>query len=478
MIARARQSLGRRTMSAVIIGAGASTVSLLVVMVTLALAVGRREFVQRAELTGRMVSEYCVAPLAFGDLEGAHRMLAKLERMPSATAARLLDERGHVVAQWSRGGVPGRLGDPPALGETRFGDDTLELHLPVAYEGLTYGSLHLGVSTAELQRRHVSYLAAAVAALAGALALSWVVARRLARRISGPVLDLAATMSRVSKDQGVRASVQGTDEVATLCHGFNDMLDQLEARRGEILQLNRELEQRVADRTAALEQANRELESFAYSVSHDLRAPLRHVDGFLTLLAQRLGPTLDPQAQHYLEAAVGGAGRMGKLIDDLLSFARMARQEMARSEVDLTAVAREVLAELEPETVGRTVRTRVDALPVVTGDRAMLRTVFYNLLSNALKFTRPRAEAEIVVSHTRNDAGEHVISIHDNGVGFDMAYAGQLFSVFRRLHKAEEFVGVGAGLANVRRVVARHGGRTWAEGKVGGGATFSFSLPA
>lgn len=246
----------------------------------------------------------------------------------------------------------------------------------------------------------------------------------------------------------------------------------------EIRTLNQELEKRVLDRTAQLEAANKELESFSYSVSHDLRAPLRHVAGFLELLGKHAGPALDERGWHFLNAATEASLRMGTLIDDLLSFARMGRQPMAKTQVDLGSLAREVVAELEPEARGRVVRWQVGALPVVQGDVAMLRVVLFNLLENALKFTRRCSVAVVELSCTQGPRGENVISVRDNGAGFDMTYVHQLFGVFRRLHRTEEFEGVGIGLANVRRIISRHGGRTWAEGKVGEGAMFFFSLPA
>ena len=226
-----------------------------------------------------------------------------------------------------------------------------------------------------------------------------------------------------------------------------------------------------------LQAANKELEAFSYSVSHDLRAPLRHIDGYAALLSKTAGEALNTKARRYLETISDSAKQMGQLIDDLLVFSRMGRQEMLHSTVNLTQLIRTVIHDLRLDLQGKTISWTIGALPDVPGDPAMLRQVFINLLSNAVKFTATRPTPRIEIGATRNTPGEVTIFVSDNGVGFDMQYVNKLFGVFQRLHRNDEFEGTGIGLANVRRIIHRHGGRTWAEGAIDQGATFYVSLP-
>ncbi len=268
----------------------------------------------------------------------------------------------------------------------------------------------------------------------------------------------------------------GTGAVAGVFAAARDITAR-RAAENEIRRLNQELEARVIQRTSQLEAANKELEAFAYSVSHDLRSPLRHISGYIELLQKKLETSLDDQSLHYLTSVADSAGQMGTLIDDLLDFSRMGRTEMEHSEVDLGSLVAEAIKALQAETGGRSIRWEVATLPTVHGDRAMLRVVLINLLSNALKFTRHSENARIEIGSRMDDPAESVIFVRDNGVGFDMAYVDKLFNVFQRLHRTDEFEGTGIGLASVQRIINRHGGRTWAEGRLGEGATFYFSLP-
>ena len=253
---------------------------------------------------------------------------------------------------------------------------------------------------------------------------------------------------------------------------FNDVTERKQTEQ-RIEKLNQDLLQRATE----LEIANRELEAFSYSVSHDLRAPLRHIDGYTELLLKSAGPTLGENGMRYAKTIAQSAKNLGMLIDDLLVFSRMGRAEMRATILSLDDLTQDVLREFEPDLKDRAVTWKIGELPTVHGDPQMLRLVLVNLLSNALKYTRTREQAEIEVGSSLNGARQAVLFVKDNGVGFDMQYVDKLFGVFQRLHSSKEFEGTGIGLANVRRIINRHGGKTWAEGAVGQGATFYFSLP-
>jgi signal transduction histidine kinase len=316
------------------------------------------------------------------------------------------------------------------------------------------------------------------------------------RTISKRIADLSHGVGIIGAGNlNHRIAAEGDDELSDLARSSNEMADRLrlshtsienlqkeiaarEQAENQIKELNLELEQRVIVRTAQLEAVNRELEMFSYSISHDLRVPLRHMIGFVELLNKWAPDSFDPKIRHYLTIISDSATQMSMLIDDLLSFSRMGRAEMSAGRVRFDKLIRYALNTLQAETTGRDIVWNIEPLPEVRGDPAMLQLVMTNLISNALKFTRNKTRAEITIACISGSAGEHIFSVRDNGAGFDMKYYDKLFNLFQRLHRAEDFEGTGVGLAHVRRIISRHGGRTWAEGVVGGGAVFFFSLPA
>src|SRR6185503_775050 len=262
-------------------------------------------------------------------------------------------------------------------------------------------------------------------------------------------------------------------------NGYSEVIRDITERKHHQEQLRRfnaELERRVVERTAQLETANKELESFSYSVSHDLRAPLRHIDGFVEMIQRTTGEKLDPDCASMLQVIGDSAKKMDRLIQDLLTFSRMGRTEMLHTRINMSALIDKVREELQPDIATRKVEWKIGALPEIYGDPVLLRQVFVNLLSNALKYSRVRPVAEIAVDCQCADH-EFTFCVKDNGVGFDPQYSNKLFGVFQRLHSAREFEGTGIGLAIVRRIAARHGGRTWGESTLGKGAAFYFTIP-
>src|ERR1700719_995577 len=253
----------------------------------------------------------------------------------------------------------------------------------------------------------------------------------------------------------------------------NNNITERKRREDEIQGLNQEL----AKRSAELESINKELEAFAYSISHDLRAPLRHMAGFTELLQKKASSVVDEKSNHYMAMILDSAKRMGNLIDDLLAFSRIGRTETKKTVFNMAQLVKEALTEVQQDTEGRNMAWKIGKLPDFYGDRSMLRLVLVNLISNAIKFTRTRTQAEIEIGCADGNRDELVVFIRDNGVGFDMKYVSKLFGVFQRLHPSDEFEGTGIGLATVQRIIHRHGGKVWAQGTVDGGATFYFSAP-
>jgi PAS domain S-box-containing protein len=302
----------------------------------------------------------------------------------------------------------------------------------------------------------------------------------LVRAIRGEASTAEMFLRNPARAEGVWIEASGSplkNSDGALCGGvvaFRDITGKKAAER-EIQELNQGLEQRVIERTAQLETAKNELEAFTYSVSHDLRAPLRHIAGFVGILMEDCAPQLDPEAKHHLTRIQEGSRRMGTLVDELLALARIGRQALTYKPTHLNLLVDDVITMLTPDTEGRQVQWKVAELPKIDCDPTLVRQVFQNLISNALKYSRNRTLAVIEIGHLEEN-GQSTLFVRDNGAGFDMKYADKLFGVFQRLHGAEEFEGTGVGLATVQRIVQKHGGKAWAEAELDKGATFYFRL--
>jgi PAS domain S-box-containing protein len=343
-------------------------------------------------------------------------------------------DRSDVITYWNRGAEE-LYGWAPYEAVGKRSHDLLRTVFPTSIDGINTELLETGRWEGEV--RHI--------------------------KADGTEVVVASRWSLRRDEAGQPVSIMETN---------NDITDR-KHRENEIRGLNLELEKRSQD----LEASNKELEAFAYSVSHDLRAHLRHMAGYAELLQKNSSSALDDKGLRYMRMILEAAKRMGNLIDDLLAFSRIGRTEAQKMPVSLEQLVKEALNEVRPETGGRNIVWKIDTLPICYGDRSMLRLVLVNLLSNAVKFTRPQPKAEIEVGCVDGNKDEVVVFVKDNGAGFDMKYVDKLFGVFQRLHHVDSFEGTGIGLATVQRIIHRHGGKVRAEGAVDRGATFYFSVP-
>jgi len=407
-------------------------------------------------------------------------------------AAVLYDKGGHVFAGYPAGVAGDVIPAEPGPDGYRFERGLLIGFQPVEEAGsqrlgTLYLASDLGAIYDTFRLSGVIGLAVMAVALLAAYLLSWI----LQGTISQPILALAETARAVStrQDYSVRAPRLGADELGTLTDAFNQMLGRIAEQKGELQRYAADLERRVEERTHELQErneslrrnaaellaANTELDAFAYSVSHDLRAPLRSIDGFSQILLEDYMEKLDEAGRESLQRVRAASQRMGTLIDDLLKLARVTRAEIRTEDVDLSGMAREIVADLQRTTPERQVDCEIAPGLKARGDTRLLRVALDNLLRNSWKYTLKQPAPRVEFRSTDANGGR-TFMVRDNGAGFDMKYADKLFGVFQRLHSAADFEGTGIGLATVRRIINRHGGRIWAEGAVDQGATFYFTL--
>lgn len=446
-----------------------------------------------------ILSRATAPALEFDDPKSANAYLALFDAHPRITDAAVYNARGKLFARYK--GRDAGVAELPSLPETEgVRVDGGEI---VVFRRITENNEILGTVYLRAQLRFLEQLAGVLGILVAVMLVSLFAAflklRWLRNVVTRPIAEVAKVARQVMtrRDYSLRVEKTSDDEIGYLVEAFNEMLAELGRRseasqaaqqelerevaermhaEDELRRLNLELEQRVTDRTAQLSSVNKELEAFSYSVSHDLRAPLRAIAGFANLLIEDHGEDLNKEAQRKLKVVVDESHRMGSLIDDLLAFSRLGRKLMQASEVDMTELVRGVHEALHRQHRGAPVEFRLGALPRCKGDRVLLGQVWTNLLSNAFKFSSRRKQPLVEVDAI-TDAKEHIYFVRDNGAGFDPRYQSKLFEVFQRLHDSSEFPGTGVGLALVQRIVSRHGGRVWAEGKPDAGATFYFTLP-
>jgi signal transduction histidine kinase len=451
------------------------------------------DLASQAELIGSVSS----SALKFGDREAAREYLGLLKYRPRMLEAAIYDSRGARFATYVRDGLQPTLPDRPGPEGVRDDDGDLIAFQRIVDGGEILGTIYIRARH-DIRSRLLGYSGIGLVVTALAMAASFLLWRRLQRRVVGPIQDVARVARDVVSlsDYSRRAPIVSDDEVGLMAHSFNSMLDVVERRTSdleaanaklgkevearaaaqeEILRLNAGLEDTVLRRTEQLTVAVKELESFCHSVSHDLRAPLRAIHGFSQALAGDFSEALPEQAHRFLARIMSSAARMEQLIEDLLNLSKVHRSDLSRQRVDVSQLAREVAASIRAAEPARTVDIEVWSDLEAFADARLLRSALENLLGNAWKFTSKSEHARIEVG-SMSDDGKKVFYVRDNGAGFDMRYADKLFGVFQRLHRMDEFPGTGIGLATVARIVARHGGRVWAEGRVGQGAAFYFTL--
>src|SRR5882724_8385997 len=566
----------------------------------------RSTMARSLETRADILAANATAAVAFRNELDARELLASLRKDPHIVDACLYDKDGRVFATYPETAPPASFPAAPPRQGYAFESSHLVIFQPVVQEDRWLGTLYVRSDLLAINERYRLYAILVLSILGGSILLAFALSNSLQKRISKPILDLAAVVRQISerREYSARAEKRSDDELGFLTDAFNDMLAQIQQRDGslrdsearmkaildsaldgvitmdhdgrisafnpaaerlfgharstavgavladliipptlrerhssgvarylatmqstvldkrleltamrsdgfefpaevtitrisqegpptftgfirditerkraekEIRELNDQLEQRVIERTAELEASNRELEAFSSAVSHDLRAPLRSIDGFSKALLDDGREILDPQCQGHLTRIRAASQRMGLLIDDLLNLSRLSRTEMRRETVDLTSLARQITAELKQTQLDRDVIVTIEDGLIVEGDTHLLRVALENLLGNAWKYTskHPTARIELVRANT---GAEHVYLVRDDGAGFDMAHAALLFRPFQRLHRQTEFEGTGVGLATVQRIIHRHGGRLWAEGTVDAGAAFYFTL--
>lgn len=442
----------------------------------------RQGLVQNLSAQARIIGSNSASALMFNDPQTAANTLSALRSFPNVLSAGIVTADGRMFSQVSQSPEEALLAVPsvPAT-QTQvaiFRSDEVVLVRDITFQGKLLGTVFIRSSLSELRHRLWRYLLIAMIVLLISLIAALLISALYRQAVAQPIISLAETARAVSehKNYSLRAvATRDGTEIALLIDAFNEMLQQIQTRDEALREAHADLEKRVAERTHELLMANRELEAFSYSVSHDLRGPLETINGFVHLLLSKYGPGLDEEGREYLQQVRGASHRMAELIDDLLNLSRVSTTAMHKEQVDLAAMAKQIMQDLHRREPSRDVQFVAAECPQAEGDPRLMQIVLENLLRNSWKYTstHPRAKIEFGCEQRGNST---VYFVRDDGAGFDIRYADRLFKPFQRLHSASEFPGTGIGLATVQRIVQRHGGDVWAESKLGQGATFFFTV--
>jgi len=438
----------------------------------------RENNIQKISTYGEIISNNSTAALAFDNKEDAQEILNALKVEPHIIAAIIYDSKGEIFCSYPSGDSLAELPQKPGSYGYHFTSSCLEGFQPIVQGDTQLGTLYLKSDLKAMYSRFKLYSVIVILILCFSFLLAFFLSKYLQRGISTPILALAETAKAISerKDYSVRAVKLSNDEVGSLTDAFNQMLTQIHEQTETLNKFNHNLEQMVKDRTAQLEAANKELESFSYSVSHDLRAPLRAIHSYMNIFVEEYGSKFDDEGKRLMDIVLKNGKKMGQLIDDLLSFSQLGRKELTKTMLSMNDIVVSIWNDMYKPEENRKVQFILNPLPDAYAEQATIRQAWTNIISNALKYTKNKSETIIEISGEKK-GNEIVYSIKDNGSGFDMKYYNKLFGVFQRLHSQEEFEGTGVGLAIVDRIITKHGGKVWAEGKVNEGATFYFSLP-
>jgi len=442
----------------------------------------RESLVHTLSAQAQIIGSNTVSAILFNDPQSAEKTLSALRSSPSIDSAGILTAERRPFATYTKNAVK-EIVALPLIPDNReevalFRTNHVVLIRRIVSEGRSVGYVYIRAELGELVHRLKRYSLIAASVLVISLIAAMLVSSIFRRSVARPIIQLAETAQKVSRERDYRLRAVPTgeqDEIATLIGSFNEMLDQIQQRDLALQRAHDELEQRVADRTRELLSANRELEAFSYSVSHDLRGPVDAMNGLSYLLLKKYGRQLDDSGRELIEGIRSGGKRMMELIDDLLNLSRVSTSMMVVEKVDLSAIARGVAQELCKSEPTRQVEFVVSDVPLAYGDGRLLRIAIENLLRNSWKYTSVHELAKIEFGAS-SENGQKLYFVRDDGAGFDPRHATRLFQPFQRLHSPAEFPGNGIGLATVQRIIRRHRGEIWAEGQVDHGATFYFTL--